>query len=134
MADRFRVLTGLAYPTDSTIDDALREFGRQATEAATIAARTQDPRDIDAARTSEAARSEAVAAAFESGAMVERVIGDVVEDLPEKSLPWLLEQGIVEPVTDVIDNAPKAKRTRAPKVDPPQDTHTETPADAASEG
>lgn len=24
--------------------------------------------------------------------------GDVVDDIPEKSLPWLLEEGIVEPV------------------------------------
>jgi hypothetical protein len=91
----YRVLTGLAYPTDSMIDEALREFGRQATTAAECAARTQDPRDIDAAATAEAERAEAVASAFESGALVERAPGDVVTDIPAKSLPWLLEQGLI---------------------------------------
>lgn len=98
---RYGVKTPLTYPTDPTVLDALQEFGRQATIAALKATETHDPRDVDAAELAEQARAEAVAQAFQNGMMKHADVDEVVDDIPEMSVPWLLGQGHIE----VVDTA-----------------------------
>jgi hypothetical protein len=96
---RYRVKTGMAYPTDAMVDDAMRELARQVEVAAVTAAETCDARDIDAAATAERTRDDAMKFCFANGLVKEAVLGDVVDDLPPQSIGWLLEQGHIE-----IDN------------------------------
>ena len=90
---RYDVLVGLNYPTDLDVIDALCNLGQQATAAQLLALDTRDPRDVDAARVAEEARQLAVQEAFEHGLLKRAEPGDVVDDLPVQSIPWLLEQG-----------------------------------------
>lgn len=67
MNKRYRVLTGLEYPTDPAI---IRR----------ILAGDVRPEDRSANRQVEA--------------------GEIVDDVPAVSVPWLLVQGVIEEVTD----------------------------------
>ncbi|MEN6605909.1 MAG: hypothetical protein ABFD60_01600 [Bryobacteraceae bacterium] len=49
---------------------------------------------------SEEARVAALRAVAERGGFVTRAAGDVVEDIPSFSVPWLLEQGIIVEISD----------------------------------
>ena len=97
MGTRFIVRTGMAYPTDPAVDAALRQIGQEAIAAAVRAKQTKTAADIQAAHDAEQRRLLAVQRAFVEGALREVVPGDVVDDVPEGSLPWLLEQGHLVP-------------------------------------
>lgn len=59
------------------------------------AASTGDPRDADAAMTAAKALEDATRNALADGTLKRAEAGEVVSDLPAKSLGWLLEQGLI---------------------------------------
>jgi len=97
---RYEVVTGLSYPTDPVVDDALRELGRQAQAAREQFASSRDLRDYDAWETADRARAEAVAQALSDGSLKRAEPGAIVDDLPEQSVPWLLEHGYIRAAAD----------------------------------
>lgn len=70
----YRVKVGISYPATPEVEAALRA----------------------AAELPEEERQAAVAEAFASGGMKHAEPGALVDDLPALSLPWLLEQGLIE--------------------------------------
>lgn len=118
---RYRVNTGLTYPTDPVVGDALRELGATATAAAKLAIETGDQRDVDAAVTAERARLETIQALLADGSLKRVESGEVVDDIPAASLPWLLEQGHIAS-SDSQTVAPVAVESATQPADAPSGT------------
>lgn len=81
---RHRLKVDLAYPVNADVDAALRTAADLVAEA-------------------EARRNAVVSAAVENGLMREARAGEVVDDLPARSLPWLLKQGLIEVIEADVD-------------------------------
>lgn len=93
--DTFELRTGLTYPTDASVDACLVELREALAAARQQAASTGDPRDADAAMTAAKALEDATRNALADGTLKRAEAGEVVSDLPAKSLGWLLEQGLI---------------------------------------
>lgn len=76
----YKVLTGLSYPASPAIAARLTEL----------------------AGLPEAERQAGVAKVAEEGGFLRAEAGSTVSELPEGSIPWLLEQGLIEPVAEPV--------------------------------
>lgn len=107
MADSYICRTGLDYTVDPLVDACVMELREQLSAAHAQALATNDPRDLDAAKTAQLALNEAIKDGRKSGAIKRAEMGHKVSDIPEKSIPWLLQQGLIFRVPVVKSAVPE---------------------------